>query len=144
MKYYKKGIVKGRWKFFELTDEEVEEIAEQLRKDNLKTFRMCWEDAIDMVVGTGETKISSQDKMRITRVAISLFDKLGTQLFTRIQNALDAKIKKAEEQTSYADLSKEKEIDLEEDKIRADSEPVMDSKTGLVIADEGETGSDRE
>ena len=135
IKYYKKGIVKGRWRFFELSDTEVMEIEEQLRKDNIKVMINCCVDAKEECKG--------MEVGNAVRIAVHLFDKLADAKFTRIQSKLDEKIKVAEESgivvkqfepkiTLHENTETNK---LREDKIKSDSGPTLDSETKQVVKD---------
>jgi len=118
MKFYKKALIKGNWKIIELSDEEVAKIEENLRKDNLELLRRCFQDAQELTASFP----NNHKKMIQTRIAIALFDKLADAKFTRIQSALDAKIKKLEEQTTYVELKKKEVVSRDRSRARSQQE----------------------
>ncbi len=80
---YLKNFKNGEeWDSVTLSDEEVQEVLEELRARNLEIMKRCVEDAKKL-----NGRINST-------IAAALFSKLGESGFTALQNALERKVRK--------------------------------------------------
>lgn len=110
--YYKKGMIKGKWRFVTLSDTEAIEIEKAIRNDNLKIMAECIRDSSQLFpkfppIKVGDDTRNFRDMVR-SNIAVALFERRADAKFTRIQSALDHKIKQAEEGTVYTTQFKPK------------------------------------
>ena len=93
--YYKKCIIKGKWQFMTLLPEEEAQVIADHRKLSNDIMEECLIDSLNRPILKKEPQNGGE---HIERIAIALFEARCPKLFTMIQNALDSKIKKIEDE----------------------------------------------